>query len=143
MSSWRGPSTTTTWPTSGPWRTPAHHAGHGALGLSLKSFWESSRDQVADIGGKLAAFGRRLAPEMEWEAGPVAFIPEEVEVLGRLQHESWMRRLLANGWRFAAGPRDPKRKTHPDFVPFDELPEEKKEYDQDTVQSIPAFLARV
>lgn len=40
-------------------------------------------------------------------------------------HESWLREKEADGWKW--GPvKDPEKKEHPCFVPFDELPEEQQ-----------------
>ena len=47
-----------------------------------------------------------------------AFTPE---LTADKNHENWMTYKLANGWRF--GPvKDELAKTHPDLLPFDQLP---------------------
>jgi hypothetical protein len=103
---------------------------------------ESNRDQAAHIGVKLAAVSCGLTPLTAWEAEPLEFSPEEVERLARLEHDRWVRYHLGKGWRYAPGARDPVRRTHPDLIPFDDLSEEKREYDRNAVRGIPAFLAR-
>jgi hypothetical protein len=103
---------------------------------------ESNRDQAADIGAKLAAVGCGLEPLTDWDAAPLAFSPEEVELLARMEHMRWMKHRREDGWRFFSGPKDEARKTHPDLVPYEALTEVKQDYDRDTVRGIPAFLRR-
>jgi RyR domain len=44
-------------------------------------------------------------------------------------HQGWYERLIADGWRH--GPiKDEAAKTHPDLVPFDQLPEHEKQKDR-------------
>lgn len=103
---------------------------------------ESNRDQATDIGVKLSTVGCGLAPLTDWDAEQVRFSPDEVERLARLEHDRWVRYHRESGWRYAPGHRDPERRTHPDLVPYDQLTEEKREYDRNAVRGIPAFLAR-
>lgn len=43
-------------------------------------------------------------------------------------HESWLAEKEANGWKY--GPlKDPDKKEHPCFVPYEELPAEQKAKD--------------
>jgi hypothetical protein len=47
-------------------------------------------------------------------------------------HELWAELRIAEGWNY--GPeRDDTAKTHPDLVPYEELPESEKEYDRTMV----------
>lgn len=40
-------------------------------------------------------------------------------------HESWLKEKELSGWKY--GPiKDPEKKEHPCFVPYDELPVEQK-----------------
>jgi hypothetical protein len=53
------------------------------------------------------------------------------ELLAENTHEHWAAQRMAEGWRY--GPRrDDQAKTHPDLVPYAELPESEKEYDRRT-----------
>ena len=46
-------------------------------------------------------------------------------------HEVWASSRKLQGWTY--GPyRDDKLKTHPCLVPYEELPEQEKQYDRDT-----------
>lgn len=62
-----------------------------------------------------------------------AEIQEIGEMLAKNTHENWSAQRLADGWTW--GPvRDDTRRHHPDLVPYEELPEEEKEYDRITAR---------
>ena len=64
-----------------------------------------------------------------------------LEVLAGHVHDVWARRRLAEGWRLGAQ-RDDDRREHPGLVPYDQLPEEEKEYDRHTVaETLKAIIA--
>lgn len=70
-------------------------------------------------------------------------IPEELEplkeALARNVHEVWAAGRLAAGWKY--GPvRDDERKEHPCLIPFEDLPEEEKDYDRATALSTIRFI---
>lgn len=53
------------------------------------------------------------------------------ERLAANTHDLWAAQRIADGWTY--GPkRDDAAKTHPDLVPYDELPEAEKDYDRNT-----------
>jgi|GEM_PF-3329344 len=55
-----------------------------------------------------------------------------VEQLAENNHSHWARQRLEAGWSY--GPRrDDVRKTHPDLVPYGDLPDDEKEYDRTSV----------
>ena len=56
-------------------------------------------------------------------------------------HDVWAQRRFAEGWQH--GPRrSDEERTHPDLVPYTQLPEEEKEYDRATVvETLKAILA--
>ena len=62
-------------------------------------------------------------------------LPEElnalVEQMSKNVHEVWAETRIRQGWTY--GPeRNDELKTHPCLVPYEELPEEEKEYDRNT-----------
>jgi hypothetical protein len=68
------------------------------------------------------------------------------EMLAKNAHENWARQRMADGWRY--GPRrDDAKKEHPSLVPYEQLPEEEKEYDRctamETVKTILALGYRI
>jgi hypothetical protein len=54
-------------------------------------------------------------------------------------HEEWLKEKEAAGWKY--GPiKDPDKKEHPCFVPYDQLPEEQKRKDALFTAIVHAFL---
>lgn len=62
-------------------------------------------------------------------------LPEEmdelVEEMAKNVHEVWAETRIKQGWTYGAE-RNDERKTHPCLVPYEELPEEEKDYDRQT-----------
>ncbi len=69
------------------------------------------------------------ARDSEAQSRVTRFHPEEIEELARLEHRRWREERLAHGW-IAGDPRDDERRVHPDLVPYDELPEQSREYNR-------------
>lgn len=53
------------------------------------------------------------------------------EALARNTHEVWSENRIKDGWKYGER-RDDEARLHPCLVPYDELPEEEKEYDRHT-----------
>lgn len=49
-------------------------------------------------------------------------------------HEVWVKARIDEGWTYGEK-RDDIHKKHPCLVPYDELPEEEKEYDRNTAMN--------
>ena len=62
-------------------------------------------------------------------------LPEElgqlIEQMSKNVHEVWAETRISQGWTYGEQ-RNDEFKTHPCLVPYEELPEEEKEYDRDT-----------
>lgn len=62
-------------------------------------------------------------------------LPEElgqlVEQMSKNVHEVWAATRIQQGWTYGEQ-RNDELKTHPCLVPYEELPEEEKEYDRNT-----------
>lgn len=62
-------------------------------------------------------------------------LPEELEVLveqmSKNVHEVWAETRIQQGWTYGEQ-RNDELKTHPCLIPYEELPEEEKEYDRNT-----------
>ncbi|MHB8892788.1 MAG: NAD-binding protein [Candidatus Limnocylindrales bacterium] len=107
-----------------------------------ESLRESNRRQAADISRKLGAIGCDLEPLTDWDAPPFALGPDEVELLARMEHESWLRERETAGWRHAPEKNEARRES-PYMVPYDELTEDGRDLDRDTVRAMPALLAEI
>jgi len=97
---------------------------------------DSNRAQAAHIGVKLRAIGCELVPIDAFEDSDFAFTQAEVERLAQMEHERWVDERQSAGWRLGAR-RDPRERTTPYLVPWDELTEEIKDRDRETVHRIP------
>ena len=54
-----------------------------------------------------------------------------VEQVAKNVHDVWASSRISQGWTW--GPkRSDELKTHPSLIPYEELPEEEKQYDRDT-----------
>jgi hypothetical protein len=55
----------------------------------------------------------------------VRFHMANPDALPSHSHEEWLKEKAAAGWKYGAV-KDPDKKEHPCFVPYDKLPEEQK-----------------
>jgi len=64
-----------------------------------------------------------------------------IEKLAEHNHDIWAQQRIKDGWVW--GPkRDDDQKHHPDLVPYNELTENEKQYDRETViETIKAIVA--
>jgi voltage-gated potassium channel Kch len=97
----------------------------------------SNRAQAGHVADKVRATHRVLLPDDGEPAD--AFTEDEVDGLGRLEHERWVEERRAAGW--TAGPRDPERRTTPYLVPWESLSDEVREIDRQFVRALPGILA--
>ena len=62
-------------------------------------------------------------------------LPDEleqlVEQMSKNVHEVWAETRIKQGWTYGEQ-RNDELKTHPCLVPYEDLPEEEKEYDRNT-----------
>lgn len=62
-------------------------------------------------------------------------LPEELEMLveqmSKNVHEVWAETRISQGWTYGEQ-RNDELKTHPCLIPYEELPEEEREYDRNT-----------
>ena len=106
-----------------------------------ESLQESNRHQAHHTGMKLQAVGCTISALTDWDAEQFEFTPEEVELMASIEHQRFVEERLRAGWTYAPGPRDVPRRTSPDLVPWDKLPEPEREKDRNTIRGLPLFLA--
>ena len=78
------------------------------------------------------------APEWQKQSARNGVIGALSGATPRQSHESWLREKAATGWKFGAV-KDPEKREHPCFVPYDELPPEQRAKDSvfvDTVKAV-------
>lgn len=62
-------------------------------------------------------------------------LPESlIQFIAENVHEVWAKARIDEGWTYGEK-RDDIHKKHPCLVPYDELPEEEKEYDRNTAMN--------
>ncbi len=91
-----------------------------------------------------------IGPQAGYEPRPIdtsdVSVPDPLasllEELARNAHDVWAVQRLQTGWRYGMV-RDDERQLHPCLVPYEELPDEEKEYDRamvrETIRSILAL----
>jgi hypothetical protein len=104
-----------------------------------ESLRRKNREQARHIPAKLAAVGCEVVPHTDGRGAE--FEPEEVELMARLGHEHWRELRVREGWKYHKGPKDGVKKTSPNLVGWEELPEEIKEFNRRAVRAIPDALA--
>lgn len=70
------------------------------------------------------------APEWQQKSAiaGVNFCVKNPEAPASANHDSWLAQKEAEGWTYGAV-KDPEKKTHPCFVPYDQLPEDQQAKD--------------
>lgn len=76
---------------------------------------------------------------MNYEPKPLdtsdVVLPDELlelsELIAKNVHEVWAKARIEEGWKYGEE-RDGKKLTTPCLVPYEELPEEEKDYDRHT-----------
>lgn len=107
-----------------------------------ESLKESNRSQADHISVKLKLLNCGIELLTTWDAPLFKFKPEEIEDMARLEHKRWVEERRMNGWVYAPAPKNIKKKTTPYLVPWEELTEDIKELDRNTVRDLPGLLAR-
>ena len=102
----------------------------------------SNLRQARGIAKKLELMGWDILPEGS-EGEVIPKIPDDiVETLAVFEHDEWMEERLGYGWVFGEI-KDTEKKISPYLVPYDELNEEVKNLDRDTIRNIPALLGKI
>jgi hypothetical protein len=104
---------------------------------------ESNRQAADHIPVKLRALGYHVAPKGGMDLAPLApaFTTDEVETLAKMEHRRWMAERFLAGW--IRGPKDTAKRINPYLVEWEELPDDIKQYDRNSVNLIPVLLASI
>lgn len=95
---------------------------------------------VADhLDIKLRALGLELSEEDDLEN--IQLSENQIEILAVMEHRRWWADRSLSGWRFAEIRNDNKLH-HPNMVPYEELSEEDKQKDRDSVLKIIDIVRR-
>jgi len=97
---------------------------------------ERNRMQARHIHVELDQLHCAIAPLTDWDAPPLGFTAQEVELLARMEHE------CAPGWDTTRASQGRRGSRGAGLVPWDELPAENKERARNRARSLPVLLAR-
>ena len=102
----------------------------------------SNLRQARSIAKKLDLMGWEIRPEGS-DGEVITELPADiVETLAVFEHDEWVRERLGYGWTYGEV-KDNENKISPYLVPYDELSEEIKTLDRDTIRNIPALLGMI
>ena len=107
--------------------------------LDLKN---SSIEHIMSIPNKLDALGYEIVPDGSCypDQKITSLSPSEVECLAILEHRRWVAERIKAGWVYAEE-RNVAARTSPYLVPWEELPDEAREWNRSAIRNIPALLA--
>jgi hypothetical protein len=121
-------------------RTPATDPALQPWERLRDDFRESNRQQADHIAIKLRAIGCQLVPATAAGDAVSQFIPAEMELLARMEHERWNAERWLAGWHYGAPSNKPRRISE-NLVSWNELHESIRDYDREAVALIPVLLA--
>jgi hypothetical protein len=98
--------------------------------------------QIAALADKLGRIGCSFGEDAPEGSELIFFTPEEVELLAEYEHTLWVDECSANGWTFGAV-KDAQKKQSPFLAPYEQLPEEIKEHDRETVHALLPFIKSI
>lgn len=112
--------------------------------------WESLPDdlkysnmrQARRILDKLRLIGCTVMPKGSGSCRVSRFTDGEIELLAEAEHDFWVRERLSQGWKYGAK-KDVDKKISPYLVPYEQLDEEAKQLDRDTVMNIIPLLESI
>jgi ppGpp synthetase/RelA/SpoT-type nucleotidyltranferase len=117
--------------------------------------WDELRDDLKRSNLNQANYAEKILRAVGWEVremsnggdgiegedqwAPPAFSDDEVERMAELEHGRWIVERLKSGWTY--GPeRDSQKRTSPYLIPWNDLPDEIRDFDRIAVGEIPECL---
>lgn len=107
-----------------------------------ESYRESNRQQADHIPVKLRAIGCYSSCDEKGGLPVTEFTREEIELLAKMEHSRFVAERLLAGWTSGLE-RNLERKISPYLIEWDQLPENIKDYDRQSVSNIPNLLASI
>jgi hypothetical protein len=101
---------------------------------------ESNRLVADRIPKELEAVNCGFFLDVKEKQELMAFKPEEIECMAKIEHACWLDDKINAGWKHGLI-KDDKAKIHPHLIEWTDLPEDIKEIDRELVKSIPEKLA--
>jgi ppGpp synthetase/RelA/SpoT-type nucleotidyltranferase len=102
---------------------------------------KSNLDQIEFIKIKLDAVGLTVQKKNTKSIRLIEFSPGQIEIMAEMEHGRWNVERLISGW--SQGDRDPSNKRSPYLIAWNQLSEEIKDYDRNTIQHIPQMLKNI
>jgi voltage-gated potassium channel Kch len=103
-------------------------------------FRDSNRRAADHIRVKMRALGYRIDEKRKDQPSITSFEGEQIELLARMEHESWCAEWLLQNYSYAPGERDDVAKTQPYLVAWDKLDKSVQDWDYSQVRAIPNAL---
>lgn len=103
-----------------------------------ETYRDANRSVADHFEVKLRAVGCKLVKAGAGESA-AQWSDEEMELLARMEHDRWWADRALDGWTFAPV-RVNRRKHHPNMVTYEELSEEVKKLDKDSIHKLTAIL---
>ncbi len=102
---------------------------------------EKNRRQADRIGRALLENGYGIQPLIDWDSETCPFSEEEIKGMAQSEHRLYVEEMLSLGWM--PGPRNPKKKTNPNLVPWEQLSGAVQEQNREPFRSIQWMLAEI
>ena len=102
----------------------------------------SNLSQARHIVDKLRLIGCAVTPKENRTDLIREFSEAEVEYLSIVEHHRWVEERVSSGWIYGEA-KDPEKRVSPYIVPWDDLTEDIKELDRNTVRNISSLLDTV
>ncbi|MBN1892974.1 hypothetical protein JW906_00685 [bacterium] len=104
-----------------------------------ESLRESNRDQIAFMDNLLQKCGFKIQNKSKNSINLLRFKKEEIEELAEHEHARFVMERLSEGWTYGKI-KDVAKKTSPYLIPWDQVPDNVKEYDREAVAVFPQLL---
>ncbi len=120
--------------------------GQGQIAIPWETVEESEKEANHAQAGRIVRIlrenGYRISPLEDWDAADRILPAEAVERMAEMEHQLWCEWKKEKGWRYAED-YDSARKTNPDLVAWEVLPEGERGKNRHFINSLPEILAEI